>query len=94
MGTPASSPEHLRQLSRLLGTPLADDRAAEKEVSGRCEELAAALFLEAVDSDDVTGEESALAYLEGRLAYFGVLITPAAGTVIRSAFSERLRAWG
>lgn len=93
MGTEAPPSERLRQLSRLFATPIPDDSAAAAAISARAAELASAFFLEAADSDDVTSEDSALAYLEGRLAYFGPLVAPEAAATVRAIFAERLRAW-
>ena len=85
----------LVQLARMLGLPPDDlDRArATAAVAGRPGDLAEAIFGEAVDSDDVISTETALDYLEGRLVFFGDLITPEAAAAIRRLFRERLRAW-
>ena len=93
MGSEAPPSERLRQLSRLFATPIPDDPAAASAIAARAAELGSAFFVEAADSDDVTGEASALLYLEDRLAYFGPLISAEAATAIREAFSERLKAW-
>ena len=93
MGTQAPPSERLRQLSRLFATSIPDESAAGAAISARAAELGSAFFLEAADSDDVTSEDSALVYLEGRLAYFGPLITPKAAATVRATFAERLRAW-
>jgi hypothetical protein len=51
------------------------------------------LFLEAVASDDVTSEETALDYLEGRLTFFGDLLDVPVPNTARTRFAERLEAW-
>jgi len=86
----------LIQVARILGLrPLGLTRdAARDAIAMRAPEMALAFFLEAADSDDVTGAASALDYLEGRIDFFGDLITPAAVAVMQTAFREKLRSWG
>jgi hypothetical protein len=81
------------QLSRILNLPR-DSRPAAVEAAARAmpHALAEAFFREAVDSDDVTGAESALAYLEDRLAFFGEMLEASADGV-RAAFETRIEAW-
>jgi hypothetical protein len=93
VGSEGPPSERLRQLSRLLATPIPDDSAAAEAIALRAAELGSAFFVEAADSDDVTDTASAQVYLDGRLAYFGALISPAAAQTIHEAFSARLRAW-
>ncbi len=83
----------LVQLRRILSQDLPSDTAARAAVSQAAPLLADALFAEAADSDDVTGSESALAYLEERLTFFAGLVTEAAAAAIRARFHECLRAW-
>lgn len=85
----------LVQLARMLAVPLADltPESARALIAARPVEVADALFHEAADSDDVTGNDTALDYLEGRLASFGDLLSPGAAETIRVAFRDRLRAW-
>jgi hypothetical protein len=86
----------LIQVARILGLrPLGlTHDAARDAIAMRAPEMALAFFLEAADSDDVTGAASALDYLDGRIAFFRDLIAPAAAEVIRTAFREKLRSWG
>jgi hypothetical protein len=71
--------------------PGADE--ARAAIAGRTRDFANALFAEAADSDDVTGPQAALDYLEGRLLEFGDLLEPATAEVVRTVFRERLVAW-
>jgi len=85
----------LAQVARILhlalpGLAPADAHAA---IAARPAEVAAALFAEAADNDDVTSTEAALDYLESRLSEFGDLVPPDAADRIRAAFRERLKAW-
>ena len=83
----------LVQLSRILKTPVETGAAAESEVSARPLQLADQLFLEAAASDDVTSADTALAYLQLRLNYFGELVTAPAASAIRKRFAERVAVW-
>jgi hypothetical protein len=83
----------LTQLTRIFGREIASPEAARTAISASPAVLADALFAEAADSDDVTSIPSALDYLEGRLAFLGNLIEPAAASEIRDAVRTRLRAW-
>lgn len=84
----------LVQLTRILGLPHGLSHAeAEAAISARPADLADAFFLEAADSDDVTGVQPALEYVADRLAFFGALIAPPAAEAITKRFRERLRAW-
>jgi hypothetical protein len=83
----------LAQLSRIFQTDIATHEAGRAAISARPGDFASALFLEAADSDDVIGIESARTYLEDRLAYFGELVEAVAGVAVRAAFELRLKAW-
>ena len=83
----------LAQLSRIFETDIATDEAARAAIDARPGDFASALFLEAADSDDVTSVETARAYLEDRLGYFGELVDKAAGAAVRLAFEARIKAW-
>lgn len=83
----------LTQLSRIFATPIADDETARTAINARPGDIASALFLEAVDSDDVTSAATARDYLEDRLAYFGPLVPPSSAEAVRAAFIQRLKAW-
>ena len=81
-----------RQLSRIYQRPIEDDESARAVVNADPGTLASALFLEAVESDDVTSIESARGYLADRLAYLGNIVQ-AASSLVRSDFEARLKAW-
>lgn len=83
----------LARMTRLEPGAALDDASAVSLVRERAAELADAIFREAADSDDVVSTETALDYLEGRLAFFGPVIPADAATTIRRAFRERLSAW-
>jgi hypothetical protein len=85
----------LVQVTRMLGLepPAATEAEARSAIAARPAEFAGALFLEAADSDDVTSVESALEYLEARLAFFGAMLTSETADALRAAFRERLKAW-
>jgi len=85
----------LVQLARMLAVPLdgLTPASATALISARAPDLAAALFREAADSDDVTSIDSAVDYLESRLVSFGDLISAPAATTIRAAFADRIQAW-
>jgi hypothetical protein len=82
-----------KQLSRIFATPIEDDESARSAISARPGDFASALFLEAVDSDDVTSADSAREYLAGRLAFFEGLVSVDARQTAIHAFDERLKAW-
>jgi hypothetical protein len=82
------------QLSRILNLPRnVEPGAIESLARAMSHVLADAFFAEAVDSDDVTGRESALAYLEDRLAFFGDIIGERGVADVRSEFKKRVAAW-
>lgn len=88
-------PDDIRhvQLARMLGLP-AGTPSAEIEAAARAAPatIAAAIFAEATDSDDVTGVVSAREYLEMRLAFFRDLLGEVA-PAIRGEFDRHLLAW-
>ncbi len=81
-----------RQLSRIYQRPVEDDAAARSVVGADPGTLAAAIFLEAVESDDVTSKETARVYFEDRLAFMGDLVV-GAEALLRSDFEARLDSW-
>lgn len=83
----------LVQLTRLLGRPLTTEEAAVAAIRCAPGELAAGLFAEAADNDDVTSVAAARDYLETRLAYFAGLLDTATAESVREGFAQRLRAW-
>lgn len=81
-----------RQLSRIYQRPLEDDEAARSAINAGPGVLASALFMEAVESDDVISPAGARQYLEDRLRFLGDLVT-AAQYDISDTFEASLRAW-
>ena len=81
-----------RQLSRIYNHTIEDDDDARAAIIGDPGILASALFLEAVESDDVTSIETARQYLEDRLAFLGNLAAHTREAIV-AAFEERLKAW-
>lgn len=84
----------LRQLQRLLGLPGVDAAAIAAAIERDPEALAAGLFEEAVASDDVTGLESALDYLDGRLGELAPYLPATAAARVRGAFATHASRWG
>lgn len=78
----------LRQLARILGRPTPEPVSLDDAHA-----LADAIFEEAANSDDVTGAESAAAYLTARIASFGNLFPPAVASKISARFTERWDSW-
>lgn len=85
----------LTQLARILGLPSAqlNEAAVKAAVSSRPAELGAALFEEAVASDDVMDEASARAYLAARLEVLGELVGDVAREAVVAEFERRVGAW-
>jgi hypothetical protein len=81
-----------RQLSRIYERSIESDDDARNAINGEPGILASALFLEAVESDDVTSIETARTYMEDRLAFLGNLASDA-GIEVRKVFEERVSAW-
>lgn len=84
------------QLARMLNREareLAEHAAARSAINKNVETVAEALFQEAVDSDDVVSTETALDYLEGRLAFFGDLVEDDAASDIRNRFAALVAQW-
>lgn len=67
--------------------------AARSAINARALDMAAALLEEAAQSDDVTSAETALDYLEDRLAYLADFVPADAAADIRSAFAEGVEGW-
>ena len=81
-----------RQLSRIYQRTFESDEDARAAVNDDPGVLAHALFLEAVNSDDVTSIETALSYLASRLADLETTVEAAAGR-ITALFEGHLDAW-
>lgn len=86
-----TDPRH-RQIARIYGRAIENDEDARAAIAGDPGILASALFLEAAESDDVTGLESARAYLAERLDYLGAL-AGAHSEAVRAGFETKLQAW-
>jgi hypothetical protein len=92
----ASQPEALAQVSRLLAdgrlrnaSPAEVDAALEKGFDLFVEGLVA----EAAASDDVSDRDSALAFLDDRLAFFEGLISAEQRARLREALQKRIETW-
>lgn len=72
--------------------PIEDDEDARAAIAAEPGVLASELFLEAVESDDVTSVETALEYLADRLAFLGDLVGPMAPQV-EAEFETKVQAW-
>ena len=85
----------LTQLARILGlgSDQTNETAVKAAVSSRPAELGAALFEEAVASDDVMDEASARAYLAARLESLGELVADGAREAVTREFERRVGAW-
>ncbi|MGB4861287.1 MAG: hypothetical protein WBO97_02405 [Tepidiformaceae bacterium] len=81
-----------RQLSRIYDQPIETDDDARAAINRDPGILAAALFLEAVESDDVTSIETGRRYMEDRLAFLGGVVSGSAAAV-REHFNQRVSAW-
>jgi hypothetical protein len=84
------------QIARLLGEPslrAVDDEAIRSAIEQRFEVLVAGLADETAASDDVFSRESALAYLDSRLAFLSVVIDEGQKQRLREALQEKLQAW-
>ena len=81
-----------RQLSRIYQRTFESDEDARAAVNDDPGVLAHALFLEAVNSDDVTSIETARSCLASRLAELEPAVGGAAARV-SALFEERLDAW-
>ena len=92
----AELPEALSQMARLLGEAGlrgAPSETVEDIVERRFEALAAGLISEAAASDDVVDRQSAMAYLEDRLAFLGELLTDEQRTRLRVVLREGVADW-
>jgi hypothetical protein len=85
----------LVQAARMMGLnrDQVTENSARTAIASDALHFADELFLEAVASDDVTSEASALDYLEVRLAFFGDLLDIPVPNTVRTRFAERLEAW-
>jgi hypothetical protein len=91
----APAPLRLAQAARMLGLQPEDldSETARSAIALRPGDFAHALLQEAADSDDVTSAESAIDYCDGRLTFFGDLITPEAAGEVRAAFASLVQGW-
>lgn len=87
----ASDPR-LRQLSRIYEREFTTHEDARAAIAAEPGVLALALFHEAAASDDVTGVETGLAYLEGRLEELSAFASESAPE-IRRQFAAKVAPW-
>ncbi len=87
--------EALTQLARLLSDERARESAAAaaEAVERGLDRLADALTAEAAASDDVVDRESAMVYLDDRIAFFGPLLDETQRSRLRQALMERVATW-
>jgi len=90
----ADTPEARTQLARLARDERLRDAAA---VSSLIEQgfgtIVDGLAAEAAASDDVSNNETALQYLEGRLAFFDGLLSPDQQARLTEALREKIASW-
>ena len=92
----AASPEAFSQLARLIGLEPrrpATPATLETALDARFDQLVEGLIGELMASDDVIDRDSALSYLESRLAFFDDLISEALRARLRAAVAPRIEAW-
>jgi hypothetical protein len=92
----AEQAEALTQLSRLLADPAlrqADAASLRRHIHASLPLLADGLVAEAAASDDVMDHDSALAYLDRRLAFFGGLIDAVDQASLRAELVRRIESW-
>ena len=91
---PASADTRLTHITRIFGQEAgASATAARLAIAANPADFANALRAEAAASDDVTSAETALGYLDDRLAWFGDFIAPKTGAEIRAAFAKAIEEW-
>ena len=71
----------------------ASDEDAARAIASHPGEFAAALFVEAAASDDVTSAAAAVEYLDDRLASFASIIPGEVRTQLRAEFDRLLLSW-
>jgi hypothetical protein len=92
----AESHEALAQLARLLGDDslrAGTSEAVQAAIDTNFGRLVYGLLGEAADSDDVTDRESALSFLESRLAFMENLLRPDQRKNLYEAVALRMDAW-
>jgi hypothetical protein len=92
----AVDPEALAQLARLLGDDSlrsASAPAVQHAIDNRFERLVTGLLDEAMASDDVSDRDSAVDFLDRRLATFGALLSDEQHSRLRTAIRAKIEAW-
>ncbi len=92
----AEQAEALTQLSRLLSDPglrQTDTASVRRKIAASLPALADGLVAEAAASDDVLDHDSALAYLDRRIAFFGDLIGVAERATLWAELIRRIEEW-
>ena len=92
----AGSPEALVQLARLIGLALPRDQSAaalKEAVEANFDRLAAGLLTETATSDDVFDRESALSFLDSRLAFLSSVLDEAQRARLRRTLEEKIGRW-
>ncbi|MFN0145559.1 MAG: hypothetical protein ACKVT1_03535 [Dehalococcoidia bacterium] len=95
MGGIPDSDIRLVQVARMLslGSHTVTAERARAEIASRPGDFARAFLEEAAASDDVTSTETALDYLESRLAEFGELVERHVAITVRGQFEQLLASW-
>jgi hypothetical protein len=92
----ASDPEALTQLARLLqdeSLRTASIGKAQAAIDEKVPLLASGLLEEATASDDVVDRESALEFIQSRLASFGTLVRDDQKELLLEDIRGRVEAW-
>ncbi len=89
-------PEALAQLARLVGEGSlrsAEPEVAASAVDARFDRVVDGLLAEAAASDDVTDRQTALEFLDDRLASFAAVLDAGLRARLREALAERIALW-
>ena len=92
----ADNPEARAQLARLAGDDRLRDTGSddlEPLIERDFEAILDGLAAEAAASDDVSDEETALLYLEGRLSFLEGLISSRVEARLREALRAKIASW-
>jgi hypothetical protein len=92
----AGDPEALTQLARLLQNDrlrAATPDEAQAAIDQKMPQLASGLLEEAAASDDVMDKQSALEFVQSRLAYFGTLVRDDQKARLLEDVRGRIEAW-
>jgi hypothetical protein len=92
----ASDPEALAQLARLLGVDashLSGPEGLAHAVNLRMDKLVSGMLDELTASDDVTGRDSALEFVNQRLEFLGALLDDGQRSRLLQALRGKIEAW-